>query len=366
LICGGVRRRCFGGTQLDSGSTSSACIEDVQGRDGFPPLPASWYYLCPSRELNPGPVGTSLTGRTFVGYRCSSGNVVVLDGRCIHLGADLARGCVAGDAIRCPFHEWEFGADGRCVRIPSTSKIPAFARQRAFPVTEVGGHVFFFNRPTALFPLPFFEGIEPAELRPAKPFELIAETPWYLVGANAFDLQHFGSAHDRTLVGEHVVDSPSPFARRISANFDVTGTSVHDRLTRRVSGPQVRLTVTDWSGNLILVTAKFRRTTSYGLVATKPLGPTRTLLRVIVWVKRSRSALGRAMFDPLDARVRRSFIYVFVKSDADRSAGARYSPGTLIDADRELAGYFAWLKALSNGSPPETAHSPAPDEGTDR
>jgi len=83
---------------------------------------------------------------------------------------------------------------------------------------------------------------------PAEPFEFFVDTPWYIVGANAFDLQHFGVAHDRTLVDEPLVESPSPFARRITATYDVTGSGWRDELTRRFSGPRVRMSVTVWAG----------------------------------------------------------------------------------------------------------------------
>ncbi len=109
------------------------------------------------------------------------------------------------------------------------------------------------------------------------------------------------------------------------------------------------MSVTNWCGNLILVTARLRRTTSYGMVCARPLGPRRTLLRVIVWVPRSKGFVGRALIDPVDARIRRSFIRAFMKSDADRGAGIQYNPAGLIDADKELAHYFEWLKRASSG-----------------
>ncbi len=272
-----------------------------------------------------------------------------MNGLCSHMGADLSRGTVAGDRIRCPFHGWEYGSDGQCCRIPAMEKIPAFAQQDVFPIFDLAGHLFVFNRPQPLFPMPFFVGCEPADLVPAKSFDLIADLPWYLVGSNGFDLQHFRVAHDRTLIGQHTVDSPSPFARRITATYAVTGTSIRDRLTRRFSGPEVTMSVTDWCGNLILVTARFARTTSYGMVCTRALGPRKTLLRVIVWVPRSKTFMGRALIDPLDAWIRRSFIRAFVKSDADRGAGIRYNPAGLIEADKELAAYFEWLQRSSRG-----------------
>jgi hypothetical protein len=188
--------------------------------------------------------------------------------------------------------------------------------------------------------------MRPEDLLPAAPFEFEVELPWYMVGANAFDLQHFRTAHDRTLIGEHTVDCPAPFARRITATCAVTGTTLRDRLTRTFSGPTVTMSVTVWAGTLIFVAAKFRRTTSYGMVSVNSLGPSRSRVRITVCVPRSRAAIGRVLFDPIDSRVRRWFIHAFLKSDADRSEGIRYNPATLIEADSELAAYMSWLQSL--------------------
>ena len=161
-------------------------------------LPASWFHLCASIELNKGPVTVELCGRSYVGYRAQSGRVAVLSGRCSHMGAPLGQGEVRGERLTCPLHGWEYGPDGPCEKIPAADVIPSFARQCSYPAEECGGHVFFFNRKQARFPLPFFDGLTPAELLPTKPFELVAEAPWYFVGANGFDIQHFRVAHDRT------------------------------------------------------------------------------------------------------------------------------------------------------------------------
>jgi phenylpropionate dioxygenase-like ring-hydroxylating dioxygenase large terminal subunit len=262
------------------------------------------------------------------------------------MGADLARGCVSEGRVVCPLHGWEYGANGRCAKIPVTDEIPPFARQTAYPTVDVGGHVAFYNAAAAPFEFPFYEGVRSAELCPAAPFDLIGEIPWHMVGANAFDAQHFRFAHDRTLVDEPVVDSPSPFARRISATYDVSGDSFRDRVTRGLSGPRVRMTVTVWAGTLILVTAEFRRTTSYGMVFVRPLDNERSHLRTVVWVPRRRGAIGRSLLDPVDAAIRRRFIRAFMTDDAVRGAGSRYNPRTLIGADAVLRDYFDWLAGL--------------------
>jgi nitrite reductase/ring-hydroxylating ferredoxin subunit len=309
----------------------------------FAPVPAAWYYIGSMRELARGPVKFELPGeQRLVSWLAEGGRPVVLAARCAHMGADLARGCVRTGRLACPLHGWEYGADGHCKRIPAiaSDQIPDFARQASFPTEERGGQVFFFNRPEAHFPMPFFDGVKPAELLAAPVFEYTVDAPWWLVGANGFDAQHFRCAHDRTLCGEPVVDSPHALAWRVRAVFCVTGTSIFERLTRLISGRQVEMTVTNWGGNLILVTARFRRTTTHGLVSLVPLENNRTLLRDLVWVPR------RRLIGPWDARIRRQMIREFVRADVEASHGIRYEEHRMIDADKVLVGYLDWLRRI--------------------
>ena len=193
--------------------------------------------------------------------------------------------------------------------------------------------------------MPFFEGVEHTELIAARPFEFIVEVPWHLVGANGFDTQHFRCAHDRAMVGEPVLDSRSLFSMRVTARFRVSGTAPLDALTRWVSGNEVEMAVENWGGNLVLVTARFSRTTTYGLVSFLPRRDGTTLLRDIVWIRKRRGVLGR-LFDPFDAAIRRLFIREFVRSDVERSFGIRFQPSRMIDADKMLVDYLAWLQGI--------------------
>jgi nitrite reductase/ring-hydroxylating ferredoxin subunit len=323
------------------------------GSGALAQLPASWFHLGHRDQLSAGPVGVVLNGQSFVGYWTESGRPVVLSGRCSHMGADLVRGVVKGDQLVCPLHGWEYGPDGACERIPSSESIPAFARQCGYPTQERGGHVFFFNRRQARFPLPFFDSIAPEELLPARSFELSVRTPWYFIAANGFDIQHFRMAHDRELMEPPQVTEVSPFARRVVARFAVTGDSLNDRLTAMIAGSTVTMEVTSWSGTIIIVKAKFKRTTSYGMLNVLPVDAEHSLGRVIVWVRRSRNAAARMFFDPFNAAIRRLFIRVFLRSDLPRITGLRYQPAKLIAADSVLSDYFAWLERISEPVPGE-------------
>ena len=66
----------------------------------------------------------------LVVFTDSGGQLHVLDGYCRHMGGDLSRGTVKGDAIACPFHDWRWGGDGRCAQIPYARRVPPAARPR--------------------------------------------------------------------------------------------------------------------------------------------------------------------------------------------------------------------------------------------
>jgi nitrite reductase/ring-hydroxylating ferredoxin subunit len=321
----------------------------------FPIYPISWYLYCHSSKLARGPISREFLGKRLVAFRTGSGRAAVLDAPCCHLGGDLGRGRVVGDAVQCPFHHWEFGADGRCVRIPAQEEIPALARQAAYPVQERHGFVFFFNGREPNFPLPFFHDCRFEDFTPARPFGAELDCSWFLVNANAFDLQHFQAAHDRQLTGPLVVDCPAPFARQVRATFIVAGSSLQDRLTRLFAGDQVSMSITDYCGNIMIATATFRRTRSYVMIFSQPLAAARVRVQVVVFVPRSRGLLGRVLRDRLQLWVRRLFFKRFFTADAEILRGTRYSPYGLIDCDRDLAEYFSWLAETSNGRTGEAA-----------
>jgi nitrite reductase/ring-hydroxylating ferredoxin subunit len=340
-------------TSQPRGSETRALSEAVHAppAERFPTYPTAWYPFGQAREIRHRPVSKDLLGRRLVAFRTAGGQIGVLDAHCSHLGADLGRGCVAGDTVQCPFHNWRYGVDGLCSHIYTGDLIPPAARQRSYPAVERHGLVFFFNGPEALYPLPFFDGADPDDFIRARPFGMTLRCPWWLVGANACDLQHFLGAHDRRLAGPAQVSCPTPYSRRASAPFAVVGASWRDRFTRWVGGPEVELSVTDWSGTMLFVTARFRRTRSYGLLTSLSLGRDSVFVRGIVFVKRSRFSLGRWLLDPVNLWLRRYFIKEFLRPDAELAArGLRYDPDRLLPCDDEMASYFTWLAQTTGGS----------------
>ena len=125
--------------------------------DRLAPFPDGWFRVAASADLPRGAVRPlRYFGRDLVAFRTVDGVARVLDAHCPHLGAHLGHGgCVEGDAIRCPFHGWLIGGDGRCLATPR-------AAIRSWPVREVNGLVMVYHG--ALGEMPAWEMPEMPEL----------------------------------------------------------------------------------------------------------------------------------------------------------------------------------------------------------
>ncbi len=90
-----------------------------------------WFQVAWSGDLAPGQVvPLRYFGRDLVAYRNRSGIVHVHDRYCRHIGGSLAHGgTVVDDGLRCPFHGWVWGPDGRNVSIPYQPERPNRGRR---------------------------------------------------------------------------------------------------------------------------------------------------------------------------------------------------------------------------------------------
>src|SRR5215475_13674902 len=126
-------------------------------------FPRGWFVVAASSWIGSRPRCERFFGQELVLYRGASGQVIMLDAYCPHMGTHLGRNKssysvvhgrhVEGDSIRCPFHGWRFGPDGRCNEIPYyPGAIPEKARVRSWPVVERYGIVFCWNDPEGQAP----------------------------------------------------------------------------------------------------------------------------------------------------------------------------------------------------------------------
>lgn len=158
-----------------------------------------WYPVAMSEEIPRGTVrGMEFCDDRILVYRGEDGTVHATIPYCKHMGSDLSSGDVVGNDIRCAFHHWHYGPDGRCTNIPSGDKIPRSARIAALPTAETHGLIWVFLGLEPLYPVPEFVEWDP-ETIVTRTFEVPLDEPLrvdpWIFASNAFDYQHLRVLH---------------------------------------------------------------------------------------------------------------------------------------------------------------------------
>ena len=106
-----------------------------------------------------------LLGEDLILFRTRQGERGLIAEQCPHRRASFLHGLPTERGIRCPYHGWEFNAQGACLEQPFEADNPAFRDRvatNAYPVQELGGVLWAYLGPvTAARPpplLPRFDG----------------------------------------------------------------------------------------------------------------------------------------------------------------------------------------------------------------
>lgn len=161
-----------------------------------------WTPVTLARRLKVGrPLPVTLAGERLVFFRGRDGKAGALLDRCPHRGVALSLGVVKDGCLTCPFHAWQFEADGQCAKVPLN---PDAKRERLFatalPTRELGGLLWVYTAPLRDAPS---EPVVPETLtRPglARTFlELEWRAHWTRAMENMLDSPHVPFLHQRTI-----------------------------------------------------------------------------------------------------------------------------------------------------------------------
>lgn len=99
-----------------------------------------WHPVCTIAELEAagpdgaGPIGVTLLGEPLVIVKLD-GSMRAMRDRCAHRFAKLSGGKIVEDRLQCPYHGWQYNADGRCGKIPAAPS-DAIPRKAVVPSYE--------------------------------------------------------------------------------------------------------------------------------------------------------------------------------------------------------------------------------------
>ena len=197
-----------------------------------PTVRDEWYVIAFSHEVDgQRPLLRYCCGDRIVLFRTAQGAPVALYDRCPHRGSPLSLGKIADDTLQCPYHGFRYGAEGRCMRVPSQAAIIPELAVHSYPVVEKGGFVWLWPGVA--------EHADPARLpdcqafgldRPgwtAKPYLLLEiKANYALLFENLLDTSHISFLHGTALDG----------GRMASSTFHLESDGNTVRLTRELKG----------------------------------------------------------------------------------------------------------------------------------
>jgi 3-ketosteroid 9alpha-monooxygenase subunit A len=215
-------------------------------------FPRGWFVVAESAQVVRQPLNVHYFGQDMVLYRGESGRVVMLDAYCPHMGTHIGRSrnsatvlsgnYLEGDSIRCPFHAWRFGPDGKCNHIPyHEGPIPTAARIRSWRVEERHGIVFCWHDAEGLEPdfgFPdFSEWDNPAWVRwPALDYLGDVQHP-IEVFDNMSDVRHIDHLHGGHCIAyENEYDGCTLHQRESMATTDFGDSSPYGNAITTLSG----------------------------------------------------------------------------------------------------------------------------------
>lgn len=102
-----------------------------------------------------------LLGEDLILFRDREGKRGLIAEQCPHRRASFLHGIPTDNGIRCPYHGWEFNAQGKCLNQPNEVDNPSFREKvatTAYPVEELGGILFAYMGPLPAPLLPRWDG----------------------------------------------------------------------------------------------------------------------------------------------------------------------------------------------------------------
>ena len=165
----------------------------------FEALPGIWTPIMPASELAAKPVGFTLAGERLALFRSGTGVAGVRD-RCPHRGVSLSNGKAEGGRLACPFHGWQFDAQGACRHVPFNPGVPLGPLgTQAVPVREEVGMIWVYTGYGSTDTAPI---LPEAAALPGVRFAWVYEdwdAHWTRVMENMLDTPHLPFVHRGTI-----------------------------------------------------------------------------------------------------------------------------------------------------------------------
>jgi phenylpropionate dioxygenase-like ring-hydroxylating dioxygenase large terminal subunit len=162
-----------------------------------PAFRSFWYPVAFAEDLADGPLARRLLGEELVVWANGDGGASAALDRCPHRASRLSTGWVDDGCVVCPYHGWQYGADGRAVHIPQLDPglpIPPKARL-AVAHCAVRHGVVWIALDDPVLDIPDIPGIGQPGYRFVRQFDEVWACAAPRLMDNSFDPAHVAYVH---------------------------------------------------------------------------------------------------------------------------------------------------------------------------
>jgi nitrite reductase/ring-hydroxylating ferredoxin subunit len=191
----------YGGYYQDNRPAETAELTHVEkGSPGGELLRRYWQPVALTSELGEVPLGFRMFGEDLVVFRTTTGEYGILDRHCSHRGTSLEFGLPTECGLRCCYHGWLFGVDGKILETPGDppgSTLKDRLYHGAYPAKEYKGLIFGYFGPSETMPaFPIYDSYEYADDK-LVPYCITYPCNWLQVQENVMDPAHAVFLHTR-------------------------------------------------------------------------------------------------------------------------------------------------------------------------
>lgn len=191
----------FGGYHADRLPDENVELTHVEkGSPGGELLRRYWQPVALTSELGEVPLGIRMFGEDLVVFRTTTGEYGILDRHCSHRGTSLEFGLPTECGLRCCYHGWLFGVDGKILETPGDppgSTLKDRLYHGAYPAKEYKGLIFGYFGPAETMPdFPIYDSYE-YDGDKLVPYSISYPCNWLQVQENVMDPAHAVFLHTR-------------------------------------------------------------------------------------------------------------------------------------------------------------------------
>lgn len=161
-----------------------------------------WQPIALSQDLKDLPKAIRILGEDLVVFRNGEGRTGCLELHCSHRGTSLEFAVIEGDGIRCCYHGWMFGTDGKILDTPGEPLGSTYKERLchgAYPTHEFGGLVFaYLGPPDKKPPFPMLDTFVLPGMRLVAGGGGIGACNWLQSAENIMDPVHTTFLHARS------------------------------------------------------------------------------------------------------------------------------------------------------------------------